>query len=260
MLMNVAHRIAGVDPNAMGIDVDDKAGIISMMRQAATARNLQRVFDQFDEAQRLCGDIICEMIQKNWTFGKVKQVTGEDPTAEFDNKAFFKYGAKVVQGVLTESQQQLELAQLLHAQQILPPGIFPMEEILEAMTIQNKDRIIEKITKAQQAQQQQQQKMEELQMQQLQIDNQAKISYAHSQEGLAAERIQKIQTDRAVAVDKLRKSQEEDTASMLNIVKIIKELQSMDTEHLASKIEMLHRINELEFNPAAEAVKEQVAK
>jgi len=47
---------------------------------------------------------------------------------------------------------------------------------------------------------------------------------------------------------------------MLNIVKIIKELQSMDTEHLASKIEMLHRINELEFNPAAEAVKEQVAK
>ena len=259
MLMNVAHRIAGVDPNAMGIDVDDKAGIISMMRQAATARNLQRVFDQFDEAQRLCGDIICEMIQKNWTYGKIKQVTGEEPTAEFDNKAFFKYGAKVVQGVLTESQQQLELAQLLHAQQILPPGIFPIEEILESMTIQNKDRIIEKIMKNQEAQQQQQQKMEELQMQQLQIDNQAKISYAHSQDGLAAERLAKIKTDIAIAEDKLKKSQQEDTASMLNLVKIFKELQGMDTEHLSAKVEMLHRINELEFDPANAMKKEGIA-
>ncbi len=37
-----------------------------------------------------------EMIQKGWTYNKVKQVIGEEPTPEFDNKAFFKYGAKVV--------------------------------------------------------------------------------------------------------------------------------------------------------------------
>ncbi|HEY1646153.1 MAG TPA: hypothetical protein VGF75_07385, partial [Candidatus Saccharimonadales bacterium] len=159
MLMGVAHRIAGLDPSAMGIDVDDKAGIISMMRQAATARNLQRLFDQFDETQRLCGDILIEMIQKNWTFNKVKQVIGEDPTDEFDNKAFFKYGCKVTQGVLTEQQSQLELAQLLDLQQRVNEshmngGIFPIDEIIECMTIQNKDRIVEKIQAAQQQQQQ----------------------------------------------------------------------------------------------------------
>ena len=38
-----------------------------------------------------CGDVIIEMIQKNWTYGKIKQVIGEDPTSEFDNKVFFKY-------------------------------------------------------------------------------------------------------------------------------------------------------------------------
>lgn len=249
MLMQTVHRIAGVDPAAMGIDVDDKAGIITMMRQCATARNLQRLFDQFDESQRLCGDIICQMIQKNWTFGKVKQVIGEEPTAEFDNKAFFKYGAKVIQGVLTETQQQLELGQLLHLREILgdatPPPV--IQRIVDAMYISNKDELKQQIAQFQEQQAQQQQKVEQLQMQQMQIDNQAKISYAHSQDGLAAERIQKIQVDRAVAADKLKRAEHEDMESLLALVKAVKEIQGLGTSDLMNKIEMLHRINELDF-------------
>jgi len=68
---------------------------------------------------------------------------------------------------LTESQQQLELAQLLHLQQIAP-DLMPMDEIIEAMTIQNKDRIVEKIQAKQKAVEEQQQKMQEIQMQQMQ--------------------------------------------------------------------------------------------
>lgn len=241
MLMSTIHRIAGVDPNAMGIDIDDKAGIITMMRQAASARNLQRLFDQFDESQRLCGDIIIEMIQKNWSYGKVKQVTGEDPTAEFDNKAFFKYNCKVVQGTLTESQQQLELAQLLHAQSLFG-DIFPHDEIIEAMTIQNKDRIIEKMDKAKEEQAKVQQQMQQLQMQQLQVENQTKIAYAHSQEGLAQERIAKIQLDKALNAERIQRAQEDRTGSALNLVKAIKELQSIDLNHLAQYMDIVERL------------------
>jgi hypothetical protein len=215
-----------------------------MMRQAATARNLQRLFDQFDEAQRLCGDIIIEIIQKNWSFNKVKQVIGEEPTEEFDNKAFFKYGCKVVQGVLTEQQAQLELAQLLDLQQRVNEahvngGIFPVDEIIEAMTIQNKDRIVEKIQKAQQQQQQSAQKREQLELQQLQVDNETKMSYARSQEGLAAERVAKISTDKAVAEDKLKRAYQEDTHALLNLVKIAKELKNLDIDKLAKQIEVM---------------------
>jgi hypothetical protein len=261
MLMQTVHRIIGVDPAAMGIDIDDKAGIITMMRQCASARNLQRLFDQFDESQRLCGDIICQMIQKNWTYGKVKQVIGEEPTAEFDNKAFFKYGAKVIQGVLTESQQQLELGQLLHLKEIFgdqtPPPV--MQRIIDSMFISNKDELKQQIAEFQKQQSEQAQKMEQLQMQQMQIDNQAKISYAHSQDGLAAERIQKIQVDRAVAADKLKRAGHEDMESLLAIVKALKELQGMDTEHLKSKIETLNAINELNFQGEQEALSSQGA-
>lgn len=252
MLKDVIHRVAGVDPSAMGMDVDDKSGIISMMRQAATARNLTKLFDQCDQAQNLCAELEIEFIQKNWTYGKVRQVIGEEPTAEFDNKLFFKYGCKVVQVPLTESQQQLELAQLLHAQS-LAPNVFPMDEIIEAMTIQNKDRIVGKIQKAQEAQQQQQQEAHQLQMKQFEVDMMTKVAYAHSQEGLAKERVAKIQTDSAVAQDKLRRAHQEDTASLLNVIKAIKELKGMDLDHLMQSVEILNAVS-----PAANPDKEVV--
>src|SRR5258706_7668379 len=71
MLKDVIYRVSGVDPASMGMEVDDKSGIISMMRQAATARNLTRLFDQCDQAQKLCGDIECEFIMKNGNYGRV---------------------------------------------------------------------------------------------------------------------------------------------------------------------------------------------
>lgn len=253
MLQKIFHNISGIDPNAMGMDIDDKAGIITMMRQAATSRNLQRLFDQCDESQRLCSDLEIEFIQKNWTYGKVRQVIGEEPTAEFDNKIFFKYGCKVVQAPLTETQQQLELAQILHAQQLYP-DLIPPDEVLECMNIQNKDRIIEKVMAKQKGMQEQQQKMEQLQMQQMQVDNMTKVAYAHSQEGLAKERVAKIQTDSAVAQDKLRRAHQEDTASLLNVVKALKELKGMDLDHLMQQVQILN-----ELSPVANPEKEVVA-
>ena len=242
MLKDIIHRIAGVDPSAMGIDVDDRAGIISMMRQAATARNLTKLFDNLDLSQRLCGDIEIAFIQKNWSYGKVKSIIGEEPTAEFDNKLFYKYSCKVIQVPLTETQQQLELAQLLHLRQIAP-DVMPIDEIVEAMTIQNKDRIIEKIQTKQKAMQEQQQKMEQLQMQQMQVDNMTKVAYAHSQEGLAKERVAKIQTDSAVAQDKLRRAHQEDTNSLLNVVRALKELQGMDLDNMSKQLQILQVLN-----------------
>lgn len=245
-LMNITYRIIGVDPAAMGIEVDDKAGIISMMRQAATARNLQKLFDNLDEAQKQVGDIFLQIIQKKWSYFKIRNVIGEEPTPEFKDKLFFKYGCKVIQGTLTETQQQLELGQLLHLREITQDPALN-EEIVQAMTIQNKDRIIEKLNASAQAQMEQQQKLSEMQLEQMRVDNETKLSYADSQKGLAQERIAKIQTDQAVAYDKIKRAQEEDTASLLNLVKGIKELQGMPTEQLMAKIDMLHRINELDF-------------
>ena len=244
MLMETAHRIAGVDPSAMGVDVDDKAGIITMMRHAATARNLQRLFDQLDESQRLCGEIITEMVQKNWTYNKVRNVLGEAPTEEFDNKLFFKYGCKVVQSNLTESQQQLELGQLLNLRDILgdqtPPIV--IERIIDTYTIQEKDKLKEGIAQNQQEQAQQAQQQAQMQMQQMQVDLQNKMSDSESKQALASERVAKIETDIAIAQDKIKRAHSEDTASLLNVIKAIKELEGMDIDQIAKKLNILQAI------------------
>ena len=252
-LKDVMRQISGVNEELLGSAVDDKAGILSMLRQGAGLTTLQRLFDQFDESQRLCGDIIIEMIQKNWTFNKVRQVIGEEPTPEFDDKAFFKYGAKIVQGVLTESQHQLEFQQLLHLYELTgSSNPVLLQRAIEVSTVQEKDELLKKMAEYQQAQDEQQKQTQQIQQQQLQVDMETKLAYAQSQKGLAAERVAKIQTDRAVAEDKLSRAEQEDTASLLNLVKTIKELQSIDTSNIMSKIETLHRINDLEFDKKRE--------
>lgn len=259
MLKQVMREISGVNEELLGAAVDDKAGVLSMLRQGAGMTTLQKYFDNFDDSQKECGEIIIQMIQHFWSYGKIKSIIGEEPTPEFDDKAFFTYGAKVVQGVLTETQQQLELAQLFELQARFGE-IFPPDEIIENMTIQNKDRIIEKMAKAQQAQQEQQQKMAELQMQQMQVDNETKLSYARSQDGLAAERREKIFTDRAIAEDKLKRAHQEDTAALLNLIKAIKELEGMDITQLEQKINILNALQpEAEVTPTTGQKNQPVA-
>ena len=241
LLKQSIREISGVNEELLGAAVDDKAGILSMLRQGAGLVTLQRLFDQMDHSQQMCGNIIIKMIQKNWTYGKIKQVIHEEPTFEFDDKAFFKYGCKVIQAVLTETQQQLELGQLLTLRDIMgentPPPV--ISRIVDAMYIQNKTELMQQIQQFQEQSAQQQAQMSQLQMEQLKIDNQTKLAYAQSQQGLAAERVAKIQTDRAIAEDKLQRAEEQSSAHLLNLVKAVKELQGMDLNYLEQSISML---------------------
>jgi hypothetical protein len=236
MLSSLVMRITGANEELMGAAVDDKAGVLAMLRQGAGLVTLQRLFDQMDETQKQVGDIMIEMVQKNWTYSKVRDVLGEEPTPEFDHKAFAKYSTKIVQGVLTETQQQLEYAQLLDLYE-RTGGTQPilLQRAIEVAPIQEKDKILEAIEQQNQAAQQMQQQEMQMQQQQMQVDMETKLAYAESQHGLAAERMAKIQTDRAVAEDKLSRAEQEDTASLLNLVKTIKELQSIDTQNLLAQ-------------------------
>lgn len=259
MLKQVMREISGVNEELLGAAVDDKAGVLSMLRQGAGLTTLQKYFDNLDDSQQECGEIIIQMIQHFWSYGKIKQIIGEEPTDEFDDKAFFTYGAKVIQGVMTETQQQLELAQLFDLQQRFG-DIFPPEEIIEVMTIQNKDRIIQKMQANQKAMQEQQQKMAEMQMQQMQVDNETKLSYATAQDGLAKERVAKIQSDMAIAEDKLKRAHTEDTAALLNVLKALKELDGMDLTQLEQKLNILNALQpEAQVTPTTGQNQQNVA-
>jgi len=219
----------------------DLSGLALMIRQASAVTNLQKLFDQFDEFQRIAGDITIEMQQALWSVGKVQQIIGEEPTDEFQNKLFFKYACKVVTGVLTETQQNMEAQQLMQIKELQGP--IEWTDILPKLNIQNKEELLQKMAQREQAAAEQQRKMAELQMQQLQVDNETKLAYAASQKSLASERTAKIQTDVAIAEDKLKRAHQEDTHSMLNLVKTLKELQGMDLDNIIKNVQILNQLS-----------------
>ena len=64
MLQKITMDIMGANEELMASAVDDKAGILSALRQGAGLTRLQRLFDQCEESQKQVGDIMIEMIQK----------------------------------------------------------------------------------------------------------------------------------------------------------------------------------------------------
>ena len=78
------QEISGVNEELLGSAMDDKAGVLSMLRQGAGLTTLQILFDQLDLSQKLLGRLLLHTMQANFTPGKVKRIIGEEgPSPEF---------------------------------------------------------------------------------------------------------------------------------------------------------------------------------
>lgn len=249
-------QISGVNEELLGSAEDDKAGILSMMRQGAGLTTLQVLFDNLDRSKKLLGSLRIELIQANWTPGKVERILGHKPADEFYNRAFPKYDIVVEEAPLTSTQKQLALRQALYLKEIGIP--IPTSYLIENMNIPDKDELIKKITEIEQGQMQQEQQMQQLQMQQLQVDNETKISYAEAQKSLAAERLNKVRLDAALSAERMQRADEDRTGALLNLIKAAKEIQGMEIDQLEKAINMIKDVKERELeskeNPQAEEV------
>ncbi len=224
------QEISGVNEELLGSAMDDKAGVLSMLRQGAGLTTLQGLFDQLDHSQRLLGKIMLSIIQNNFTPGKVKRILEEEPSPQFFNKNFGIYDVAIEEGFNTTTQKQMNFAQLL---QLKAAGIpIPDEALLDAATIQNKPRLIEQINKQQQtaAQQAQAQAQSQMQLQQAQVA--LAESTAQANRGLSMERASKIEDNKAIAKERESAARRDEEASLLNLIKAMKELEGMDIHHI----------------------------
>lgn len=231
------NLVSGINEELMGSALDDKAGILSALRQGAGLTTLQPLFDRLDFAQNLLGQLIMQVVQKNYTPGKIKNLLeGQEPADLFYNKAFGKYHCMVEPGFNTESQRQMEFAQLIQLRQM---GLqIPDKWLLESATIQNKTKIVEQMEQQQQQQMQMQQQQAQVQMQEIQA--RTELSHARSQAdmGLYVERTSRVEENRALALQKLSEANKNDEQALLEKVKILKELESMDLDHMSRLLQM----------------------
>lgn len=235
------QEISGVNEELLGSATDDKAGILSMLRQGAGLTTLQILFDQLDRSQKLIGSLMVDIIQKNFTPGKVKKIIEQEPTAQFYNKAFGKYDAAVEEGVNTTTQRQMQFAQLM---QLRETGInIPDEVILEATTLQNKKDLVEAVTQANQ----QAQQMEEMQLnvQMEEVKARIKLSEARAvaDQGLGLERVSRVQENEALAIERRAEARKDSAQGMLNIVRAVKEIDEIDLSQLEKLIGLARMLN-----------------
>jgi len=240
-------RISGVNEELLGSALDDKAGILSMLRQGAGLTSLQSLFDQLDLSQKLLGNITIDLVQANYTPGKIMRILeGKKPSDQFYNKAFGKYHAAVEEGYNTTTQKQMNFAQLLQLKELGMP--IPDHTIIEASTLQNKKQLMDDL----QQQQQQRQQIEQAQVQAAMQEQQARIELAHSRamadKGLGVERYSRVEENRALAVERMAQAQSDKDAGLLNLVKALKELQSVDIAQFEKLISLKHVMEDRENN------------
>lgn len=236
---------SGVTEELLGMADGDKVGIVEMLRQGAGLTTLQGLFDQLDLSHKLLGEVMMEMVQQNFSIGKIQKILGKNPSKEFENQFFSKYNIQVEEGFMTNSQRKLQVAQLISLveSEILPANIAgPV--ILDAMTIQNKKQLIDAMQMQQQSQEQAEQAQLQAQMQEQAVVTQSLQAKAMSDQALAQERIAKVGLDAALNAERLSRSQEERDQGTLAKIKAAKELVDMDLSQLEKFINILKSIEE----------------
>lgn len=254
LLAKEVMEISGVNEELLGSATDDKAGILSMLRQGAGLTTLQVLFDQLDRSQRLLGKVMIDIIQNNFTPGKIKRIIEDEPTQQFYNKSFGRYDAAVEEGLNTSTQRQMQFAQLL---QLREAGIpISTSDLLEASTMQGKKKIIENAM----AQEQQASQMQQQQAQVAMQEQQAKIELAHARsladQGLYAERTSRVAENQSMAVERMHRANQDDSLALLNKVKALKELEEMDLMHLERLLGMANLLKQQETIKSEQGVSE----
>lgn len=228
--------ISGVSEEAMGFDNKETlSGYHAQLKMSASTRTLQILFDNLDHAQKLLGQLTIDLVQANFTPGKIQKILeGEQPAEQFYNKAFGKYGAAVEEGLNTTTQKQMQFAQLLNLREVGVP--IPNDVLLEASTMQNKKQLIEAIAKEQQQVQQQQQAQMQAQMELQQAQTELAKARAAADQGLGLERISRVEENEALAVERRAQAVRDEDAGLLDKVKALKEIETLDIGHLRELI------------------------
>jgi hypothetical protein len=238
------QQISGVNEELLGSAIDDKAGILSMLRQGAGLTTLQSLFDQLDRSQKLLGKVIMDVIQANFTPGKVKRILEQEPALQFYNKAFGKYDAAVEEGLNTSTQRQMQFLQLLQLKEVGIP--VPDDVLIDACTVQDKKKLVESIAQARNQAAQMQQAQVEAQIQEAQARTELAQARAIADKGLGLERVSRIQENQALAVERRASAEKDQDAAILNLIKSIKEIEGIDINHLKEALSLLHSVKNIE--------------
>ncbi len=221
-------EIAGANNELLGMaDKNDVeiAGVLAKIRTGQALTTLQDLFDNYAASKELVGLKTMAIVRNNWDAEKIHRITNRQPSQNFFDSDMAQHDLTVTEGVLTDSQHQMQMAQLIGMKRA---GInIPDSAIIQASNLERKDELA-KI-----------------------VDEQAKA-------GQQAQQVQTQVTQAAIAstMAKAKKdtaSAEESSAKAdLNKILGIKEAASIERDNLMAGISIAKEIDEI-VEPKKEA-------
>lgn len=245
MLGEDITRIIGTNEELLGSAEDDKAGILSMMRQGAGLTTLQGIFDRADFCMRQCGKILMEAARKNFTKGKVSNILGHEPDYRFFTSVALKYNVEVEEGNYTATQRQTSLQQKLYLTQLGLP--IPIESIIKDAYFSDKKEVMASIEQQQQQQQMMQQQEAEKQAMQEQQEAARReqefnadmmMKFAEAREKMAS-----TDEKEAMVGERHAEAAYKRTEADLNLLKEMLTLEQMDLATLEKALKVIKTIN-----------------
>lgn len=243
-------EISGVNEELLGSAEDDKAGILSMLRQGAGLTTLQILFDHLDSALKNVGRLEMDLIQNNFSPAKVKRVIEQEPSDQFFNKSFQKFDCQVVEGVDTPTQRMQTFKQALYLKETGVP--IPTSFLLQMSTLQNKTELLQTIQQQEQQQAQMQQMQQEMQLKELNARARLANARAEADLGLSEERKTRSISNISLSEERRMEAIKDLNQSELEKIKAIKELQGIDLEHIERAIAILQALKQQEVEQVKE--------
>lgn len=143
-LRTLIFGTSGVDLENWSAQNDKQASsLTTMLKQAANLMVLQKYFDQWDYSLKLLGEKLLQICLNNWNAEKIALITGEEPSPFFYSKIFAKYQTIVAEGILTETQQNMQAQALLDINAAFGREVFPPSMVIKNMNIQGKSEAIQ---------------------------------------------------------------------------------------------------------------------
>lgn len=217
------------------------SGRLAEVRASNGLKGNRGLFDNYEYAQKLFGDLVLQVVQKNFSAAKIERIIKKTPTDQFFSQEFDQYDCVIKNAVKTQTQREAYYFQLLQLRSL---GVqIPDDELIEAAPIQNKSRLLEKMAEAEQLKKQ-------IAMQEAEdraIKNAQLSSERESNLALAEERRARVLADIGLSRERISESEQNYAKALLDNINTIRTMEDMDNKTLIEAVRLVHEITEPEM-------------
>ena len=226
-------EVGGLNNEIFGTEDKDIPGILAKHRTGMALTGQGGLFQDFRESKRQLGRKIVRLVQLNYPPQKVAQIINEQPVPGFYEKNLTRFDCTPVEGLLTESQQELFFMQLMALRQAFPKEAHKIPLSLVAKYSQTifPSELMQMIQKAEQ---------KETQIQQMALKTQ------QMQEALNIELTKgTVLANRGIAEERRSQAVENQSDAALNRVETAAKIQDIGVQQALSLLEKAIQLEQI---------------